>query len=98
MIIASFSSYIVSFYTCNLDATKRAAKTALLSITVSLSSAILSIGFVYFAKYNKAIVQIYSKSFPSILISIILFVLIYSKGKKLYDKKYWCFALTLTLH
>jgi O-antigen/teichoic acid export membrane protein len=95
LVVASFASYIVSFYTGNLDVYKEAKKSTLVSVISSFSSAVIAIVFVWLAKDNKPIVQIYSKAFPTIVFSVFFLFLIYKNGRTFYNKTYWKFCITL---
>jgi len=97
MVIAAFASYVVTFFTGKLDTYKEARKSTTISVTTSVSASVFAIVLVWLAKDNKAIVQIYSKAAPNIIFAAFFLVIIYSRGKTFYNKKYWKFCLTLVL-
>lgn len=75
--------------------------TAIISITSSTVSIILSIIFVLFLKNNGAknlgTVKVITQNIVLLLFSAILYILILYKGKCFYSKEYWSFTLKLSI-
>jgi O-antigen/teichoic acid export membrane protein len=97
LIIQSFASFSIAFYTAKLIQYKQAERSTLLSLLVSMSSTVLAIVFLLSASENKYIVKIYANAIPTIIIGLVIVSLVFFKGRKGYDKAYWNFCLTLTL-
>jgi O-antigen/teichoic acid export membrane protein len=94
--IQSFGTFCVSFHVTKLIQYKKVEQNVLLSFFILLFTTILSILFIYINE-NRYIAKIYGNAIPIIAIAIVIIFYIYKKGKKIYDKVYWGFCLTLTL-
>jgi O-antigen/teichoic acid export membrane protein len=97
LIIQSFASFCIAFYTSKLVQYKQSERSTLLSLLVSVSSTTLAIIFLLSISENRYIVKIYANAIPAIIIGFVILCLIFFKGKKVYDKTYWNFCLALTL-
>ena len=99
IIINSFFSYCTFFYSTKLLQKKEIVKNTTLSVISAVSTVILSLLFVLHAKDNKYISKIFAESIITICIGLILFVLIFFKGKSFANKLYWkyCIAYSFPL-
>jgi O-antigen/teichoic acid export membrane protein len=97
VIIQSFASFSIAFYTSKLIQYKQAERSTLLALLVSISSTVLAIIFLLSVSENRYIVKIYANAIPTIIIGFSLVCLVFFKGRKVYDKIYWNFCLTLTI-
>jgi O-antigen/teichoic acid export membrane protein len=97
LIIQSFASFGIAFYTAKLIQYKQAEHSTVLSLLVSISSTVLAIIFLLSASENRYVVKIYANAIPTIIIGVVIVCLVFFKGRKAYDKTYWNFCLTLTL-
>jgi O-antigen/teichoic acid export membrane protein len=96
LIIQSFASFSIAFYTAKLIQYKQAERSALLSLLVSVSSTALAIIFLLSVSENRYIVKIYANAIPTIIIGLVIVYFVFSKGRRV-DKAYWNFCLALTL-
>jgi O-antigen/teichoic acid export membrane protein len=76
---------------------KQAERSTLLSLVVSISSTGLAILFLFLTSKDRYIAKIYANAIPTILVGFVIICLVFVKGRKIYDKAYWNFCLTLTL-
>jgi O-antigen/teichoic acid export membrane protein len=97
LIIQSFASFGIAFYTAKLTQYKQAERSTLLSLFVSISSTVLAVIFLFSVSENRYIVKIYANAIPTIIIGFAIAFLVFFKGRKVYNKAYWNFCLTLTL-
>jgi O-antigen/teichoic acid export membrane protein len=97
LIIQSFASFCIAFYTAKLIQYKQAEHSTLLSLLVSVSSTALAIIFLLSISENRYVVKIYANAIPTIIIGFVIACLVFFKGRKAYDKAYWDFCLTFTL-
>jgi O-antigen/teichoic acid export membrane protein len=97
VVIQSFGTYIITFYTEKYNALKQVEKSAVISICQTIFCVGLSLFFVLLTNDNKAIAKIYGNAIPVIIISIVLIIKIYAKGKCVWNSQYNKFCLTLTL-
>lgn len=98
LVIFSFSCYTISFIISKFDQFKEAKKSTILSLVSSIAGLLFSLIFVLISN-NKACAKIYGESIPNILITFILIIYIYIRGKTFIKKEYitYCFSLTLPL-
>ena len=97
LVIHSFFSFVISFEIGRLDVLKEAKKSALLALAQSIITVGLSLCFVFLLKDNKAEGRIYGQAISSIGIGLILFVLIYVRGKSFWNPEYNKFCVKLAL-
>jgi O-antigen/teichoic acid export membrane protein len=97
LIIQSFASFCISFYTSKLIHFKQVVFSSILSFIASLSSITLAIVLLFSIKENKYIVKIYGNALPLIVIGFVIFVYVLLKGRKFYNKQYWQYCLALTI-
>jgi O-antigen/teichoic acid export membrane protein len=97
LILQSFASFCIVFYTVKLTQYKQAERSTLLSLLVSVSSTALAIIFLLSISENRYIFKIYANAIPTIIIGFSIVFFVFYKGQKVYDKAYWNFCLTLTL-
>ncbi|GHV80069.1 flippase [Spirochaetia bacterium] len=97
LVIQSFASFCIAFYTAKLIQYKQAERSTLLSLIVSLLSTGLSVGFLFLISENRYIVKIYTNAIPTVIIGSIIVFYVYIKGKRLFDKQYLKYCLSLTL-
>jgi O-antigen/teichoic acid export membrane protein len=97
LVIQSFASFCVAFYTTKFIQYKQAERSTLLSLIVSILSTGLSLVFLLFIAENRYIVKIYTNAIPIIIVGIIILFYVYLKGKKIIDRTYWKYCLSLTL-
>lgn len=98
LVIFSFSCYTVSFVVSKFDQFKEAKKSTILSSVSSITGLLLSLILVLISD-NKACAKIYGESIPNVLITFVLIIYIYIRGKTFIKKEYitYCFSLTLPL-
>jgi O-antigen/teichoic acid export membrane protein len=96
LIIQSFASFNIAFYVRKLILDKQVERSTLLSLIISISSTLLAIVFLLSVSKNHYIVKIYTNAIPTVIIGFVIIFLIFFKGRKVYNKVYWNFCLTLT--
>ncbi len=98
VVVHSFCVFIINFEIARLDQLKKVEKSTVLSLVQTLLVVILSLTFVIISKQdNKANAKIYGQAIPAIIFGIIIFVLVYIRGKTVWNKDYIRFCLLLTL-
>jgi O-antigen/teichoic acid export membrane protein len=71
---------------------------ALVVISLAISVLVPLIGVpAVMATSEKGIARIVTGVLPQLAVSVFLLIIIYSKGKKFYDKQYWAYALAFNL-
>ncbi len=97
LITHSFFSFVISFEVARLDQLKKVEKSTFLSLLLSISIIIFSLLFVFLAKDNKWQAKIIGQAFPTTIIGIIILIIIYVRGKNIWNKEYTKFCLALCL-
>lgn len=97
LVIHSFFSFVVFFYTTKLMQFKQVEKNFIISLLLSLITIFLSIAFIFLLKEKKYVGKIYGVALPQIISGLIFLIIIYSKGKVFYHKEYWHFCIPLVL-
>ena len=97
LIIHSFSSFIVSFYTVKWMQFKEVEKNILFSLIISISTILLSALLVSYSNKNKYLGKIYGSAIPQVISAVVFLFLLYKKGRCFYNKHYWKYCLNLTL-
>jgi O-antigen/teichoic acid export membrane protein len=97
LVIHSFAVFIISFQITKLDQFKKVEKSTFISFIQSILIIGTSLIAVLIAKNNKAIFRLYGQAIPTILIGLPILIVIYFRGKKLWNTEYIRFCLTLTL-
>lgn len=69
----------------------------ILSLIVALSSPLLSIFLIQLQSSDRYIGRIIGNALPKMLISFFIFIYILKKGKTLYNKDYWKYALLISV-
>lgn len=96
LILQSYGSFLINFYGVKLNIEFKYKSFMLISslnIIVNILSSILLILYVF--PNQRYLGRIIGSAFPLIMISIVLTFCIIKNGKKLYDKKYWKYALSM---
>lgn len=96
IVIQSFCSYSINFYSTKLIQQKRIVENTILSIIVPISSTILSIIFVFNFE-NKYYGKIIGSFIPITLSGVFLIFLIFTKGKTFLKKEFVKYCLPITL-
>lgn len=97
IVIHSFFLYVINFEIARLDTLKKVEKSTLLSLFQAIIIIILSLIFVLNASENKAEAKIYGRAVTTIIIGLFILVLIYKRGKTIWNSEYCKFCLQLTL-
>lgn len=97
VVCQSFAGYIISFYVQIFNSQKKVEKSAIISIFQTVLCIGLSLLFVLHTRNNKAVAKIYGNAIPILVIGIIMLIIIYIKGKCIWNWNYNKFCLTLTL-
>ena len=97
VVVQSFCAFVINFEVGRLDQLKKVEKSTLLSLCQTILIVILSLIFVVITKGSKANAKIYGQAIPVILFGIVIFVLVYIRGKSIWNSKYIKFCLGLTL-
>ena len=97
LIVHSFSSFVVTFYTVKWMQFKEVEKNIIFSFVVSITTIILSFLLVSSLNKNKYLGKIYGSVIPQIISAFIFLFLLYKKGRCLYNRDYWIYCLHLTL-
>ena len=95
--VQSFCAFVINFEVGRLDQLKKVEKSTLLSLCQTILIVILSLIFVVTTKGSKANAKIYGQAIPVILFGIVIFVLVYIRGKLIWNREYIKFCLALTL-
>lgn len=97
LVLQSFFNYVISFQITKFDVYKQVERSTLLSFFQSFFSVALSLLFVLYMKENKAIGKIYGQAIPIILIGGCLCVVVYLRGKVLWNSAYNKFCLSFSI-
>lgn len=99
IVVNSFFSYCVSFYSVRLIHMKQVKKNAYISYVQAIVGTVLSIFFITRWQGEKYLARIAVDNIMVMVQGVIFIIIIYSKGKIFYNKSYWdfCFAYTLPL-
>ena len=97
VVIHSFFSFVINFEITRLDQLKKVEKSTLLSLFQTLFAILFSVFLVLTTKGNKAEAKIYGQAIPIILIGVVIFILIYVRGKSFWNSSYIKFCLSFTL-
>jgi O-antigen/teichoic acid export membrane protein len=97
LVIQSFTSFCINFLIKKFLQYRQIERSTLLSLIISISSTTLAIIWVLLASENKYIVKIYANAIPNIIIGSGIAGYIYFKGRKVFEKQYWKYCLSLTL-
>lgn len=98
LVIHSFFNYTIAFYVAYLDQHKKVTKSCLVSLITTIASTLLSLIFVL--KFdNKVYAKVFGQFIPFAIFGIFLIVLIYKKGRCVWNSKYnkYCIAFTIPL-
>lgn len=96
LIMHSFSSFCIFFYTTKLIRYSQVERSVLLSLLASIPSTVFALIFVNIITKNRSIVKIYANAIPIIITGFIIVLYIYIKGKKVYDRYYWKYCISFT--
>lgn len=97
IVIHSFFSYCITFYSTVLVQLKKVEKNAILSLIRALSMLGLSFLFVLNMNKNRYLGRIFADVLVVFFLGLFLIILIYHKGKVFYSKKHWNFCLPLCI-
>ena len=96
MIVHSFFSFTVSFYSEKLIQEKAVEKNGVISFFIAMVTAGLSVMLVRCMTSERYIGRIYGAVIPMVIVGIIEIILIYKKGKLFVERSYWKYCLALT--
>jgi O-antigen/teichoic acid export membrane protein len=98
LILQSFGSYIIFFYGSKLNIEFKYKSYITISFLNTIGNVLLSILLIkYVFPYQRYLGRILGSAIPLITIGIILSAYLILKGKTLYNKQYWNYALRLGL-
>lgn len=97
LVFQSFFNYVISFQISKFDVYKQVEKSTLLSFFQTLLSVSLSLLFVLYMKNDKAIGKIYGHAIPVILFGFFICVIVYIRGKVLWNSSYNRFCLSFSV-
>lgn len=99
VVIQSFATYIITFYTDRYNALKQVQLSTMISIVQAVFCIGLSLFFVLYYSDNKAIAKIYGNAIPLIIIGFVFIIRLYIKGRCFWNSKYnkYCLKLVLPL-
>ena len=97
LIIHSFFAFVISFEVSRLDQLKKVEKSTILSFALSVSVITTSLLFVFLAKENRWQAKVIGQILPTSIIGIVLLIIIYVRGKKVWNIEYWKFCLKICL-
>lgn len=93
----AFCNFIIDFFSTKLEQQYRTEKKTIISIIFALSGVLLSYIFITHMESEKYAGRIIGNFIPSLVITVIEIVILYGRGKRVYDRKYWTYCLGLTL-
>lgn len=97
LIVHSFFAFVISFEVSRLDQLKKVEKSTILSFALSVSVITTSLLFVFLAKENRWQAKVIGQVLPTSIIGIVLLIIIYVRGKKVWNIEYWKFCLKICL-
>lgn len=97
LVIHSFSSFVVNFYTIKWIQFKNVEKKIVFSFVMSITTIGFSLLFIFLLTNNKYLGKIYGSVVPNIMSSLIFLFFLYKKGRCFYNSEYWKYCLILTL-
>lgn len=68
-----------------------------ISVIICIATVLMSIGLIYMMPQDKAFAKILGTVLPSMLVGIWCYVTLLNKGRVLYNKEYWIYALKIGL-
>ncbi len=94
----AYGMFCVNFYNAKLTFEFKAGKNFVLALLISVCTISLSLLLIFFAMFeNLSSARILGNGIIYIIAAIIIVFLVYKKGKVLYNKQYFSFALPLCL-
>lgn len=96
MLVQSFFSFCISFYSSVLIRTKKVEKNTVISLSQAVLTVILSIIFVLYLQKQKYLGKIIATNIIYILFGLCFLIKIYKSGKTTFNKEYWKFCLSYT--
>lgn len=97
IILHSFFSYCIGFFSTVLIQFKKVEKNAIISICQSALIILFSFLFVINMRENKYLGKIFAEILVIVSLGFLLLIIVYYKGKVFYNKEYWEFCLPLCL-
>lgn len=94
--INSFFSYAISFYMYELIQFKKIEMQAIISFMQVLASSLLALLLVFLHQHNKYLYKILAENIVTILLGTIFILIIFIRGKCIFNKTYWKFCLSYT--
>lgn len=96
LLFQSFGGYFIHFYGTKLNAEFKYKPYLAISVINTLGSIILSILLIIFVFPNERYLgRVFGSAFPPIVIVLLIGFIVIIKGKKLYDKELWRYALLI---
>lgn len=92
-----FFLFVISFEVNRLDFLKKVEKSTILSFILSVSVILTSLLLVFFSKENKWQAKVIGQALPTSIIGFVLLVVIYFRGKKIWNSDYAKFCLAFSL-
>ena len=97
ILLQSFSTFVINYNSSRCIVLYKYKQQITISIINTVVGIALSILFIYFMKSDKYIGKIVGTAVPMVFIAIVLLAILLVKGKSLINKKYWKYALFLSL-
>ena len=97
LVVHAFCYFIVNFEIGRLDSLKKVEKSTILSVSFTTSILITSLLLVLRSESDRAQAKILGQALPTILFGLVIIILIYFRGKKLWTSSYSKYCLLLTL-
>lgn len=96
LILQSYGSFLINFYGAKLNIEFKYKSFMLISVLNIIGNILSSIFLIIYVFPNQRYIgRIIGTALPVIIVSIILTICIMKSGKKLYNKKYWKYALAI---
>lgn len=95
--ITAFGSFCIQFLTSYFTSNKRSFVYLLVSTSIAVLIAILSVTMIVSMNTDRYLGKILGYSLVYVVFGILVFISILFKGKTFYSKKYWSFCLPLTI-
>lgn len=97
VIVHSFFYFVLHLEITRFDQLKKVEKSTIFSLFQAIIVIVLSLIFVLSTKGDKAVAKIYGQAIPIIVFGIVIIILIYIRGKKIWNSEYNKFCLSFTL-
>lgn len=97
LVIHSFFAFVIQFANNKFTIEYKYKQFLIVSVSSSILITLLSIVFIYMLKADKYYGKIYAGLLINIIYGSVLYISFIKKGKKLISKKYWKYALVISV-